>query len=198
MQRTPRRLAFLALILCWASVGLAAPACRVREKAPRTARNFARASEQDSWREFKNIAEFPELTLDSGMSAQFWQDKKKSRSVYTVQPGQDFTILTRYCFDGGGALAQMDFEVRTPLGWGHRVEGSISGREFNARTAEFFDLKNGKAMPQPRGVGEAPSDLKPAIYLKTTDLPFASLLPVAAKPQKGKKRLAPVSSPSAE
>jgi len=77
------------------------------------------------------------------------------------------------------------------------MEGSISGEDFSPRTAEFFDLKNGKAMPQPRGVGEAPAALKPTIYMKITDLPFASLLPVAAKPQKGKKKSALVNSASA-
>ena len=198
MQRTPRRLAFLALILCWASIGLAAPACSVREKAPKTTRNFAKTGDQDTWREYKSVGEVPDLNLDSGMSAQFWRDGNKGESAYTVQPGQDFTILTRYCFDRAGVLQDVDFEVETPLGWGHRVEGSISGNDFNARTAEFFNLKNGRAMPQPSGVGEAPADLKPAIYLKMTDLPFAMLLPVSAKPQKGKKRATLVSSASAE
>jgi hypothetical protein len=180
-----------------ASIGMAAPSCSVREKAPKTARNFARSSEQDTWHEYKSGEEIPDLNLDSGMSAQFWQERNKSGSAYTVQPGQDFTILTRYCFDGGGALENVDFEVRTPLGWGRRMEGSISGEDFSPRTAEFFDLKNGKAMPQPRGVGEAPAALKPTIYMKITDLPFASLLPVAAKPQKGKKKSALVNSASA-
>jgi len=198
MQWAPRRFAFLALILCWASIGMAAPSCSVREKAPKNARNFARSSEQDTWQEYKSSEEVPDLNLDTGMSAQFWQAKNKSGSAYTVQPGQDFALLTRYCFDREGVLESVDFEVRTPLGWGRRIEGSISGKDFSPRTAEFFDLKNGKAMPKPNGVGEAPATLTPTIYLKVTDLPFAPLLHVGPKPQKNKKKSAQVTSASAQ
>jgi hypothetical protein len=177
---------------------MAAPSCSVREKAPKTARNFARSSDQDNWREYKSTGEVPELSLGSGMSAQFWQDRNKSQSAYTVQSGQDFTIYTRYCFDSGGALEDVEFEVRTQLGWGHRIEGSISGRDFNARMAEFFNLKNGKSMAKPAGVPDAPTALKPTIYIKVADLPFASQLPVAAKPRKNKKKAAPVGTVAAE
>lgn len=178
---------FLALVFCVAPAGMAAPACSVREKAPKTAHTFAKAGDQDTWREYTTAGLIPELKLDSGMSAQFWQHKDKGQSVYTVQPGQDFTIYTRYCFSGEGALEQVDFEVRTPLGWGHRIEGSMAGNDFNASAAGFFNLENGKEIPKPRGVGEAPAALKPTIYLKSSDLPFASLLPVPGSPGKGKK-----------
>jgi hypothetical protein len=198
MQQASRRLAVLALIMCWASIGMATPTCSVREKTPKTARNFAKIGDQDTWHEYKSMAELPALNVDSGMSAQFWQDRDKSVSAYTVQPGQDFTIYTRYCFDGGGDLEGVDFEVRTQLGWGRRMEGSVSGRDFNARTAEFFDLKNGKAMPKPAGVPDAPVALKPTIYIKVADLPFAPKLPVAAKPRKNKKKAAPVGTEAAE
>ncbi len=150
-----------------------------------------------AWREYKSGVVVPRIDLDSGMSAQFWQDKNKTQWVNLVQPGQDFTIFTRYCYDGESALANVNFEVRTPLGWGHRIEGSVSGKDFSASTTEFFNLKDGKTIPKPDGVGDAPTVLKPMIYLKLNDLPFAPLLPVPAKPGKNiknKKKPVPVQS----
>jgi hypothetical protein len=188
-----RRIGFSlsVVVIGLAPIAMAAPVCNVRVEVPAAARTFAKTSEQSSWREYRSMQEVPELKLDSGMSAQFWQDEKnKDRSVYMVEPGQDFWIYTRYCFDSGGELEGVGFEIRTLLGWGHRAEGSVSSDGFDASTFEFFSLENGKAIPKPPGVRDIPAELKPILYREVTELPFASLLTVSSK-QVSKRGSAP-------
>jgi hypothetical protein len=161
---------------------MAAPICDVKVKIPASARIFAKTNDQSEWREYRTMAEVPQLDLDSGMSAQFWQPKKGSLSVYVVEPGEDFWVYTRYCFSGDGKLENVSFEIRTPLGWGHRSEGSVAGTAFKPGSSEFFSTQNGKAISKPDGVSDIPRDVKPMLYLKVSELPFAGLLPVASKP----------------
>jgi hypothetical protein len=166
---------------------MAAPACNARTKAPANTRTFAKTSELNGWQEYRNGEGVPELGLDGGMSAQFWQDKSKSRTVYVVQPGQDYWTYTRYCFSADGGLEDVDFEIRTPLGWGSRAEGSVSGDRFEASKLEFFNLKSGKTIARPEGVGDTPAALRPMLYLRVNDLPFAPMLTTATKPHRPKR-----------
>jgi len=173
----------LTAVLGLAHIAMAAPACDVKVKIPAKARTFARMNDQGEWREYRKLADVPQLDLDSGMSAQFWQPKRRSASVYVVEPGEDFWIYTRYCFAGDGKLENVSFEIRTPLGWGHRSEGSVAGTAFKPGSSEFFSTRNGKAIPKPDGVSDIPRDVKPTLYLKVSELPFAGLLSGASKPK---------------
>jgi hypothetical protein len=163
-------------------VAVAAPACNVKAKIPAKARIFARTNEQSEWREYPAMADVPQLDLDSGMSAQFWQPKKGSASVYVTAPGEEFWVYTRYCFSGDGKLENVSFEIRTPLGWGHRSAGSITGTGFKPSSSQFFSTRNGKTIAKPAGVNDMPQDVKPTLYLKVSELPFAGLLSAATKP----------------
>jgi hypothetical protein len=102
-----------------------------------------------------------------------------------VAPGQDYWTYTRYCFDSDGQLENVDFEVRTRLGWGLRAESSAASG-FDATNSNFISLKSGKTIAKPDGVGDAPQALKPILYLRVNDLPFASMLTASAKPRRGK------------
>ena len=93
-----------------------------------------------------------------------------------VEPGQDFEIETKYCFDEGGELESVSFEIRTALGWGHRVEGTVRGGVFTESSSEFFRLKDGKTISQPDWVGGVPQALEPKLYSSVSKLPFAGLL----------------------
>jgi hypothetical protein len=178
--------ALVALVLSVPTIGfspfaLAAPVCSLKAKAPANARTFAKTSEQSDWQEYESLEAVPELSLASGMTAQFWRHKHGTPSVTIVEPGQDFQIDTRYCFDEGGQLESLSFEIRTALGWGHRVEGTVMGGVFNESSSEFFRLKDGKTTAQPDFVGSAPPALRPRLYLSMGELPFARFLesPVA-------------------
>ena len=165
-----------AVVVCAVPIHVTAQECTLQVKAPSTARTFARTTGQSQWKEFRNIGDVPALELDHGMTAQFWEGQDSPRSVTTFEPGQDFSRSARYCFNGGGVLEGMSFEIRTELGWGFRAEGVVLKQGFAARTQEFFDLDTGRPIAKPGGVGTVPIALKPTLYLKVSELPFASLL----------------------
>jgi len=176
----------IALVLSLVAIGIvpvavASPVCSLKVKAPIGTRTFAKTSDLNDWQEFQSVYELPDLSLASGMSAQFWQHKHGTPSVITVEPEQGFQIDTRYCFDEGGQLEFVSFEIRTDLGWGHRTEGTVLDGVFSETSSEFFRVKDGKAMAQPEGVSETPQSLQPKLYLSLDELPFADLLPVQQK-----------------
>ena len=178
--------AILVLAAGLAPMAKAVPGCSVKAKIPAAARIFAKTNERSAWREYQSSEELPTLELNSGMSAQFWKERDKSGSVYIVEPGQDFWTYTHYCFDKRGELEGVAFEIRTPLGWGHRTEGEVTNYGFDTRQFEYFSLRNGKTIPKPPGVGKIPDELKPVLYREVTELPFASLL-TDVKKQRSKR-----------
>jgi hypothetical protein len=173
--------ALAVLVLCLVTIGFsatafAAPACSLKVKMPAGARTFAKISNQSNWQEYQSLDAVPELSLASGMSAQFWRPRHGTQMVTLVEPGQDFEIDTRYCFDEVGGLESVSFEIRTALGWGHRVEGTVIGGMFNQGSSEFFRLRDGKTTAQPDWVGGVPQALEPKLYSSMSKLPFAGLL----------------------
>lgn len=184
------------LALAFVPVAVAAPVCDVQAKVPSSARIFAKTNIVSDWREYPSLGQAPSLVLDSGISAELWQDRSKIQSAMIVEPGQDFTMYTRYCFNGQGRLASVGLEIRTPLGWGHRAQGYISGVDFIETSSQFFNLENGKVIPTPLGVVKVPRALQPVLYLKRSELPFASLLTVASKTKKHGHGSAPIPTES--
>ncbi len=171
---------FLALVIGFAPVVMAAPGCSPNAKVPATARTFAKTSAQSAWREYASMQDVPELNLNGGLAAQFVQ--RKSPSVMIVKPGEDYWTYTNYCYGSDGRLAGVSFEVRTELGWGYRMEGTAFLGGFSDNTHEFFRTSDGKPIARPAGVSEAPASLQPTLYLTVAQLPFASLLNFAANP----------------
>jgi hypothetical protein len=174
-------IALVALILCLVTIGFsasafAAPACSLKVRMPAGTRTFAKINNQSDWQEYQSLDAVPELSFASGMSAQVWRPRHGTQSVTLTEPGQDFEIETRYCFDEVGELESVSFEIRTALGWGHRVEGTVRGGLFNQSSSEFFRLKDGKTTPQPNFVAGVPQALEPKLYSSVSKLPFAGLL----------------------
>ena len=174
-------LAVSVLVIGLAPMAIAASTCNVKDKVPAAARIFANTSGHGAWHEYRSVDEIPQLALDSGITAQVLQRKKSIPSVTVVEPGEDFWLYTRYCYNDDGQLDGVTLELRTSLGWGHRVEGTVSGDEFYASKSEFFSTKNGKPISKPFGVADAPAGLKPTLYMNVSELPFASLLRTSAK-----------------
>jgi hypothetical protein len=171
----------LALVLSVVTIGyspvaIAAPACSLKVQMPANARTFAQTDHQSDWQEYQSLYSVPALSPASGVSAQFWQHKRGTPLVTMVEPGQDFQIETKYCFDEAGQLKTVGFEIRTALGWGYRAEGTATGGVFNASSSQFFRLKDGKTTRQPDFVEGVPPALKPKLYLRVSELPFAGLL----------------------
>jgi hypothetical protein len=176
------------LALGFPLTGKAAPTCSVKDKVPSTARIFAKAGNDSAWREYASAEQVQDVGLDSGAIAQFVQHKRESPSVTVVKPGEDYWTYTKYCYGDDGELAGVSYEIRTQLGWGYRVDGLPYMGRFSANVHEFFSTKDGKTIAKPDGVTEAPAGLEPALYIKVSDLPFASLLKTttAAKTHAGR------------
>jgi hypothetical protein len=180
------RLALAVFALGISPVVMSATTCSLKEKLPSSARIFAKADDQSSWREYTSAGHVPDLQLDSGMSAEVVQHKKGIPSVTVVRPGEQYWTYTRYCFAGNGHLDGVSFEVRTQLGWGYRVEGTATGGGFSATAHEFFRTKDGKTIEKPEGVADAPAGLAPTLYMSVSELPFAGLLKPPAKAKSGR------------
>lgn len=176
MKRLRFAFGFSIVVLGLAPFANAAPACSLRSKTPANARVFAKASGQSDWLEYHSLSALPDLSLDGGMSAQFLQQKKRTPSVTVIQPGENFWLYTRYCFDDQGQLATLSFELRTLLGWGLRSGGSAGAGSLSSSPAEFFDMRTGKTISRPAGVSSAPTNVRPTIYMRVSELPFAPLL----------------------
>jgi hypothetical protein len=181
MRKIRLRAAFVAFVVCLVTIGFsamafAAPACSLKVSMPAGARTFARVNNQSDWQEYPSLDAVPELSIASGMSAQFWRPRHGTQMVTVEEPRQDFEIETKYCFDEVGELETVSFEIRTALGWGHRVEGTVKGGVFKERSSEFFRLKDGKTIPQPDWVSEVPQGLEPKLFTSVSKLPFAGLL----------------------
>ncbi len=93
-----------------------------------------------------------------------------------VEPGEDFWIYTRYCFDKGGQLERVGLEVRTAWGWGYRLEGPVMKGVLLANSSGFFSIANDKPISKPASADDIPDALKPRLYLTMNKLPFARLL----------------------
>ena len=175
------RAARLTFALALMSIGFApmakaVPACAPNAKVPANARVFAKTTDQSTWNEYSDFDHIPAVTLENGTYALYWQPKKKIPSVYLVQMAQGCYLQTRYCFDSKGQLEDVEFEIGTSLGWGHRQEGPILSGRFDANKVEFFRTSDGKPIGTPFGPGQVPRALMPRLYQSVGDLPFASLL----------------------
>ena len=179
------RLALAVFALGISPVVMSATTCSLKEKLPSSARIFAKADDQSSWREYTSAGHVPDLQLDSGMSAEVVQHKREIPSVTIVRPGEEYWTYTRYCFAEDGQLVGVSFEVRTQLGWGYRLEGTGSGGGFSANAHEFFRTKDGKTIEKPEGVADAPAGLEPTVYKSVSEFPFAALLKPPAKTRQG-------------
>ena len=173
-----KRLALFCYGLTFFAVPIAsaAPPCDVKAVAPQSARTYAKTGDQEAWREFRSIQDVPALDTDGGVSAQIWWDKAGASSVYMVEPGDDFWTYTRYCFDKTGQLERVGFEVRTAWGWAYRLEGPVVKGALRADSAGFLNAANERPIPKPEDANDISEALKPALYLKTSKLPFAHLL----------------------
>jgi hypothetical protein len=169
----------LALIVgvCFAArLTTAMPACDSKAKVPDTARTFAKTSNEDNWSEYRNIEAIPDLSLDGAASAQFWLDPDGAPSALMVEPGEDFWIYTRSCFNKKGGLVGVGFEVRTAWGWDYRLGGFIVNGHLQTISSGFFSTRNDQKIPRPDTADDVADVLRPTLYLEMTKLPFAALL----------------------
>ena len=139
-------------------------------------RVFAKANEQQSWREYKRIEDVPELALGFGISAEMWTSDKQTLLIRTDEPGEDFEGHTEYCFNKTGELIALGYELRTAWGWGFRMSGPVKDGAVYHKSMEFFNTTTDKPIPRPEGADDVPEALRPSLFGRADQLPFYSLL----------------------
>lgn len=150
--------------------------CGVDFNKPAT-RVFVDATAKEPWTEIRDIRTLPDVNLnDGGRVARVWKGTDGNVLVFVEEPGEDFDIASEYCFDKDGAISRIRFQVKTAWRWGFREEGLVKDGAIVAETNEFFDMDNGEKVPKPSGANEIPETLKPKVYTKITELPFAKLM----------------------
>ena len=169
---------FLVPGICGAQAekDVTAERCGVDFKKP-ALRVFADATGKGPWTEFRDIRNVPDVNLDDGGAvARAWPGSDGNILVFVEEPGEDFEIGSEYCFDKDGVLSQMRLQVRTAWGWGFREEGPVKEGAMAAATKEFFDTEKNTSIVKPDAANDIPEALKPKLYAKTSDLPFAKFL----------------------
>jgi hypothetical protein len=73
--------------------------------------------------------------------------------------------------------------VKTAWRWEFREEGPVKDGAIIAETKEFFDMDKDASIPKPAGADDIPEVLKPHVYQKISDLPFAKFLEPAKADQ---------------
>jgi hypothetical protein len=149
--------------------------CGISRSQP-AERIFANTDRKQGWREYRSAKEVPELENDFGEFVQLWTSHDGNLLITIQAPGEDFASYTNYCFDSGGHLIQLTFQLRTAWGWGYRVEGFVSKGRFAQKTPEFFSTENEKPIPKPDQANSVPDALNPRIFMREAQLPFFKLL----------------------
>jgi hypothetical protein len=143
-------------------------------------RVFAKVNDDAPWREFANMQAVPEIV--NGVSAQVWNGPKDSLIVRTAEPGEDFWSFTDYCFDQGGNLTRIRFQLRTAWGWGFRVDEAVENSALRNKSETFFDTKTQKPIARPDQADDIREAMQPTIYSRVSRLPFSQLLRIALEP----------------
>jgi hypothetical protein len=142
-------------------------------------RVFAKVDDQQPWREYKRLEDVPELALGFGISAEMWRGAKQTFLISTDEPGDDFDAYTEYCFDKGGKLISLAYELRTAWGWAFRMGGLVQNGDIHTDSIGFFSTKTEKPIPKPQSpvsADEVRNALKPTLFLQANQLPFFELL----------------------
>ena len=135
------------------------------------------------WAKFENVKAVPKFEDDAGQMAQYWRGDK-GRFVQTMRVEQRFSMYYEYCFGADGKLTRLNYEVRSPYGWGFARTNKVDEKgELVGITQRFFGLKSGRNMLPPENARDAQWALYPKVYKKFDKLPFARLIstPVEAK-----------------
>jgi len=86
--------------------------CGIEPRQP-PQRVFAKVNAQQSWKEYKRAEGLPELSPGFGISAEAWTGRYHALLIRIDEPGEDFNAYTEYCFDQGGRLVHLAYELRT-------------------------------------------------------------------------------------
>jgi len=137
---------------------------------------FADSAGKHDWRPYAASGDVPEVQTDAGESALLWVGRDGKLFVEIDQPGEDFVIVSDYCYTKSGSLLAFSIDVRTAWGWGYFEQGDVRNGSSEITVSKFFDTKSEASIAKPPQAADIPEALKPQMYLRKSSLPFAELL----------------------
>ena len=137
---------------------------------------FADAAGKREWRPYSAPVDVPEIKTDAGESALVWTAGSRRLFVEINQPGEDFVVVSNYCYDKSGALIAFSLDVRTAWGWGYFEQGVVVNGSAEPTVSRFFNTKSEASIAKPLQAADIPEALKPQVYLRKSSLPFAEFL----------------------
>jgi len=149
--------------------------CGVDQDRP-AQRIFADPDGKLGWHEYRSVKDVPELELGFSQFVRFWAGPDGKALIRLEEPGEDFSAYTDYCFEKTGQLVQLRFELRTAWGWGYREEGPVVNGVLAPQTSEFFSTENEVPVTRPEQADDIADALRPHLYVRKSQLPFARLL----------------------
>ena len=160
-----------------ATAGQSPTAERCGAEQGRPAQRVFAIVDRQGWREYRSVDDVPEVALGAANYAYLWVGRDRNVLIRMQEPTEDFAAYTDYCFDPTGHLVHLKFELRTAWGWGFREEGPVLKGLLNIHTSEFFSTNTEERISRPGQAADIADWLKPQLYLRKSQLPFAKLLP---------------------
>jgi hypothetical protein len=139
-------------------------------------RNDPEVGAPGPWQRFESPAALYTAATDSGFEDQAWVWENNGKVVHAriAMPSEDWTTITDYFFRADGSIAEISFDDGNLSIWqtDHREWIFDSKRRVLKFAEQFLDGHTGK----PTKMDPDFIHVDTPMYLKVTDLPFASLL----------------------
>ena len=140
----------------------------------KTERIFAHSGSH-AWKEYATAQHVPRRDgTDSDTTIAVKTSSSGRHFVRTVEYGEDSAHYQSSCYDRGGVLRSLHYELRTAWGWGYEDERSFNARgRLIRRSTRFFDTKSNEQIERPSQADDVPEFLKPTVYKNFEALPIA-------------------------
>ena len=126
------------------------------------------------WKRYASVKEVPRVEQEE--LAQVWRAEQGS-FVQIAAKSSGFARYYEYCFDKSGKLARLNYEVRSPYGWGFARTNVMKDGQLTPVTQRFFGLKSNRTIPKPpEEARDAQWALYPKAYKSFDKLPFAKMI----------------------
>jgi hypothetical protein len=131
-----------------------------------------------TWNEYATVKKVPRLDGDKGeMTFTVKTSASGRRFVRSIDYHEDSAHFHANCYDSGGKLISLHYEMRTAWGWGYEDKRSFGpGNKLLHQSTRYIDLTNNQEIKRPAEANEVPDFTKPSIYNNFDSLPIAGAL----------------------
>jgi hypothetical protein len=130
------------------------------------------------WAEYRTVKQVPPLDGNSGERMIAVKTSTSGRHfVRFVDYGEDSATYQADCYDEGGALSTLQYDLRTAWGWGYEDVRTFDARgKVLHRSTRFFNTRNNQDIVRPAQADDVPDYFKPKFYKKFEAIPITGVL----------------------